>query len=360
MTQGQADASNGSGAPSPERVADAVRRGLGLGVAEPVGLREVGEFSNINYVYRVEVGGRSLYLKVVPERPKRLPVRLPRERVFGEAEGLRRFGALAAGAVVVPEVLFVDEQEMALGMSDVGEGRHVLFSLLPGRFDLLAEQAGALGRALGAVHGGTRGAGTPRPAQEELIIRKIVFDGLLAPGARQVFPELWDGVSAEMQAHGQCLIHADLWSKNLLVSRGEPVAVVDFEGVCYGDPAFDLGTLLAVALVPALDAPALVPEALAFASRLFDEWAAACGSEQWPAEVRPRAFRAAATFLASRGFGPFAYELSGEGRRRIAGLARSLAAEPPSDMAAFGETVAQHAGSAQGAGAEARVSAVEG
>jgi aminoglycoside phosphotransferase (APT) family kinase protein len=362
MTQEQANTSNGSVAPSTELLVEAVRRGLGLGDAEPVELREIGEFSNINYVYRVEAAGRSLYLKVVPERPKRFPARLPRERVFSEAEGLRRFRALASNAVLIPEVLFVDGREMALAMSDVGEGREVLFSLLPRQFDLLAEQAGALGRALGAVHGGTRGAGTPRPAQEEFIIRKIVFEGLLAPGARRVFPELWDEVSAEMQAHNQCLIHADLWSKNLLVRRGEPVAVVDFEGVCYGDPAFDLGTLLAVALVPALEVPALVPDALAFASRLFDAWGAACGSDGWPAEVRPRAFRAASTFLASRGFGPFAYELSGDGRQRLAGLARTLAARPPSDMAAFGELVARHAGRAQGqgVGAEARVSTVEG
>ena len=359
MTQGRADATDGSGAPAPERVVEAVRRGLGLGDAEQVEVREVGEFSNINYVYRVEVPGRSLYLKVVPERPKRFPMKMPPERVFSEAEGLRRFGALVSpDDVLVPEVLFVDGELMALGMSDVGVGREVLFSLLPRGFDLLAEQAAPLGRALGRVHGGTRGGGTPRPASEEAMIRGIVFQGLLAPGARSVFPELWDEVSAEMQGHKECLIHADLWGKNLLVRRGEPAAVVDFEGVCYGDPAFDLGTLLAVALVPALDAPALVPDALSFASRLLDEWAANCGSAEWPVEVKARAFRATATFLASRGFGPFAYNLSDEGRSRIAALARELAAEPPSDVDGFSEMVTRHAG--QRVGARTGVSVVEG
>ena len=364
MTREQPGASPDAGAPAPERLVEAVRRGLGLGGSETVEVREVGEFSNINYVYRVEAAGRSLYLKVVPEQPKRLPVRLPRERVFSEAEGLRRFGRLAGGAVVIPDVLFVDEEEMALGMSDVGEGREVLFSLLPERFELLAEQAAPLGRALGLVHGGTRGAGTPRPPQEEALIRGIVFEGLLAPGARQAFPELWGEVAAEMRAHDECLIHADLWSKNLLVRRGDPVAVVDFEGVCYGDPAFDLGTLLAVALVPVLEVPALVPDALGFASRLFEEWEAACGSEGWADEVRPRAFRATATFLAARGFGPFAYGVGEDGRRRLGALARSLAAEPPSDMAAFEELVTRHAqGQApqvEGAGAGAAVSVAEG
>src|SRR6185503_3050517 len=145
-----------------------------------------------------------------------------------------------------------------------GADRDVLFNVLADRFELLNEQAEALGRALGAVHRGTRGGASPRPRMEEIIIRKIVFDGLLAPGAKQVFPELWDEVSAEMQAHDECLIHADLWSKNLLVRKGDPVTLVDFEGVVYGDPAFDLGTLIAVALVPAIDRQELLPDALSF------------------------------------------------------------------------------------------------
>ena len=65
-------------------------------------------------------------------------------------------------------------------------------------------------------------------------MRKIIFDGLLAPGARAVFPETWDAMSAEMQAHRECLIHGALWSKHLLVRDGTPVAIVDFEGVCLG------------------------------------------------------------------------------------------------------------------------------
>ncbi len=337
---------DGADAPSPERLVDIVRRGLQLPDTAPVTLGELSEFSNINYVYRVQTPARSLYLKVVPERPRRFPARVPRERVFSEAEGLRRFRKLAAGLVVIPEVLFVDEQEMALGMSDVGAGRHVLFSILPEHFELLGEQSEALGRALGAIHGGTRGAGTPRPPMEEAIIRKIIFDGLLGPGAQEVFPDLWNAVNLEMQTHKQCLIHADLWSKNLLVRKGEPVALVDFEGVSYGDPAFDLGTLIAAALVPALDQPELLSGALAFTSELLHFWASACGSEDWPAEVLPRAFRATAPFLAARGYGPFAYSLTEAGRQRIGSLARSLAAEPPSVLEDFRSQVTRHAHSA--------------
>lgn len=329
-----------AGSPSLEQLTDVVRRGLKLSAGAHVRFSEVMEFSNINYVYRVEVPERTLYLKVIPERGKRFPARLPRERVFSEAEGLRRFRSLAKDAVVIPEVLFVDGEAMALAMSDVGDQREVLFGVLPGRFDLLSEQAEALGRALGAVHGGTLGDASLRNAQEEVMVRRIIFEGLLAPGAQQLFPELWEELNAEMQAHKECLIHADLWTKNLLVRQGAPVAVVDFEGVCCGDPAFDLATLVAAALLPAFENPTLVPASLAFTSRLLQTWASACGSGAWPGEVFPRTFRASATFLAARGFGPFAYSMSDAGRSRIHRLARSLAAEPPTDLEAFRARVA--------------------
>jgi len=345
MTPGAANAM-ASVVPSPEGVANAVRRGCGLDGSAPVVLSEIQEFSNINYVYRAEIPERTIFVKVAPERGKRFPAALPQRRIFSEAEGLRRFRDLAGGAVVIPEALFVDEQEMALGMSDVGEGRQVLFSVLGERFDLLSEQAEALGQALGAIHGATRGAGSIRPAMEEMMIRKIIFDGLLAPGARTAFPDLWESVSAEMQAHKECLIHSDLWSKNHLVKKGAPVALVDFEGVNYGDPAFDLGTLIAAALIPALEWPALAAEALDFTVRLLREWSWACGSEDWFHQVLPRTFRATGCFLAARGFGPFAYPLRNRGRERIGGLARKLATEAPADVDAFHAMVMTDAGPA--------------
>lgn len=335
MTNSAASAVSEADASSLQRLSEVVRRGLKLNSDVSISLVEITEFTNINYVYRAEVLGRTLYLKVIPERPKHFPTQMSRQRVFSEAEGLRRFRSLANDAVVIPEVLFVDPEEMALGMSDVGQGRDVLFSVINDRFDLLGEQADALGRGLGAVHGGTRGIGVLRPPQEEAILRKIIFEGLLSPGAKAVFPDIWDAVSDEMQANLQCLIHADLWSKNLLVRKGEPVALVDFEGVCYGDPAFDLGTLIAVSLLPALEKPDLISQSLDFSAQLLRSWESSCGDRDWAREVFPRTFRSTGCFLAIRGFGPFPYSIADTARQRLAQLARSLAAAPPSEVDGF-------------------------
>jgi tRNA A-37 threonylcarbamoyl transferase component Bud32 len=327
---------NASGAPSVGALADCVRRGLGLAASEPVNLTEVTELTNINYVYRVEIFGRSLYLKVVPARPKRFITNLPRERVFSEAEGLRRFRKFAGNRVIIPDVLFVDESEMALAMSDVSIGRQVLFSKILNSFELLTEQAEALGSALGAVHAGTRGTGSPRPAQEEIAVRQVIFEGLLSPGPRAVFPDMWPELKAEMENHTECLVHADLWSKNLLVGRGRRIAIVDFEGVFFGDPAFDLATLIAVALLAALENLKLIPQALTFISGLLGSWTLSCGSANWATEVAPRGFRATACFLAARSAGPFPYALSDDARQRVNRLATSLAASSL-DLAGFRE-----------------------
>src|SRR5258706_7804724 len=143
-----------------------------------------------------------------------------------------------------------------------------------------------------------------------------------------------------MEAHKECLIHGDLWSKTLLVRAVAPIAVVDFEGVCYGDPAFDLGTLIAVALVPAIEQPVLMREAVAFTRTLLQAWTSTCGCEAWPGEVVPRALRGTATFVAARAFGPFAYSMSGTARRRMGEVGHSLAARPRADVKAFRARVA--------------------
>jgi tRNA A-37 threonylcarbamoyl transferase component Bud32 len=328
-----------------ERLIDCVRRGLHLDRSVPVSINEVNKHSNINYVFRVELSQkRSLYLKVVPEWPKRLSARLPRERVFSEAEGLRRFRAVAGNTVKIPAVLFVDEQEMALAMEDVGGGRQVLFDILPDNFQLLTEQAERIGNALGSVHAATHNGVPLRPAPEEAVIRTVIFDGLLAPGARQLFPDTWNSLNVEMQAHRECLIHADLWSKNLLVRSRTPVALVDFEGVCCGDPAFDLATLSAVSLISAFEKPARLSEALNFIFRLWSAWVTTCGSNTWPREVLPRMLRSTACFLASRVCGPFAYELAEDARQRIVQLARILADEAMEDFEAFSSHVYKASG----------------
>lgn len=347
--------SSGDAAPADETLRAAVRTGLGLAPAAPVTLVPVTRHSNINYVYRVEAAGRRLYVKVVPERPRGLDVPLPPGRVASEAAALRRFGELCGGLVAVPAVLFLDTGLCALGLEDVGGGREVLIDVVDRRYRLLGEQARPLGLALAAVHGGSRGAPPLRPDGERQIVRRVIYDGLIAPGARHLFAAAWEEIGAEMQSRSECLVHADLWAKNLLVAAGRPLALVDFEGAHLGDPAFDLGTLLAVATIPALAAPPLAPAAGAFAASLLAAYAAGAAGAAWSAGAVTRSLRYAGAFLAARGYGPFAYRLDETARQRLASLARTLAEDPPVTAAAFSRRLeavcAPALGRAAGAGA---------
>ncbi len=337
--------SDASAAPSREQLEAVVRAGLGLAAEAPVQIREIEEHSNFNFVFRATLENRVVYLKMVPEQPKSFAAQIPRERVFSEAEAIRRFRALCGSQVRVPEVLFVDREAFAFAMSDVGEDHSVLLDVIDERFDLLAGQARSLGEALAAVHGGSRGQGPLRPPAELAVVRHIIFEGLMAPGAKALFPELWDEVGAAMQAEppeGACLVHADLWGKNLLVKGSAPIAIVDFEGAYFGDPAFDLATVLAVSLIPALRQPTLVDDAVGFAEQFLTAYGDADGEPGRAAVTR--SLRYTGTLVAARGFGPFPYEMTDGARDRLAGLARELTVDSPQDLAAFAATVRRHAG----------------
>jgi tRNA A-37 threonylcarbamoyl transferase component Bud32 len=321
-------------APVPAALADLVRRRLGLSSREPVDVREVTQHANLNYVFRVVLAARSLYVKVALPKSKKLGLPMPATRVLYEAEALRTLAPLAGPTLVTPEVVFVDEERFVLAMGDVGIGRRVLLDVIDDEYATHTAAALPLGRALGRLHGRTRGRPSFRPPASEAALRAVVFDGLLAPGAAALFPESWEGVRREMTAHSECAVHMDLWAKNLLVKAGAVPAVVDFEAVSIGDPALDLGTVLAVFLIPVLRDPSHTgyPDLV---RALLAGHAAGSGDPAWSAAAASRAFRYVGTFLAARGFGPFQYPMSEAVRERLGRIARRLTREAPADVAGY-------------------------
>ncbi len=312
-----------------------VRRHFRASLREAVVIREVTRHSNLNFVFTATVGGRRIYLKVVPERPKKLPMALPRRRVFAEAESMQIFANAAGGAVEVPETLFVDRRHYVLGLSDVGRRRRVLLDTLPADYSLLIAAAEPLGAALGRVHSSTRGLESFRPPEEEALLRKIIFGGLIGAGAQAAFPDLAGPVLQEMAGRCECLVHADLWGKNILVGEGVRPAIVDFEGAFVGDPAFDVATLLAVGLLPALEDLDYGEQSRAFVARFLASYRKNALRSGQPDAVFARAFRFSGCMLAARAFGPFAYPLSDECRRRVGEWAKDLTKAPPQTIEDF-------------------------
>ena len=333
---------------SSAELAEVVRRGLRLPPSADISLTEVTRWANLNYVFCVTADGGSSYLKLVTQTPKLLKIELPRERIFFEAEAIRRFRALCGPTVSVPEVLFVDRDAYAMGMSDVGQGRRVLLEVIDEQYALLAMQAVPLGSALGRVHSRSRGNSAFRPLQFERMLQAVVVDWLLAPGAKALFEDHWPAIAAQMSGNRECLVHGDLWAKNLLVSDRAIPAIVDFEGASIGDPALDVATLLAVAVIPAMEQPGLMESCIEFTEALVGAYRTAAKENLWardslwPSTVCSRAYLYVGTMLAARGFGPFRYPLSDPARDRLARLARSLSVQPAADLKQYCERLQEY------------------
>jgi aminoglycoside/choline kinase family phosphotransferase len=51
------------------------------------------------------------------------------------------------------------------------------------------------------------------------------------------------GLAERLDGNGRCLVHRDLQSQNVMIRHGEPV-LIDFQGMRFGSPFYDLGSLL--------------------------------------------------------------------------------------------------------------------
>jgi aminoglycoside/choline kinase family phosphotransferase len=342
---------------TPADLVEVARRGLKLPANADIAVREVTHLANLNYVFHVVANGASSYMKVVADTPKLLKVKLPKERIFYEAVAIDKFRRLCGPSVAVPQVLYLDKEAFALGMSDVGQDRRPLLEVIDDQYSALGANVVALGSALGQVHSRSRGHTPLRPPQFESMLETVIVDWLLAPGAQAIFADHWPRVAAQLKTNHECLVHGDLWAKNLLVNAQGTPGVVDFEGASIWDPAFDVATLLAVAAIPALKQPALLESCEEFTRTLIDAYGKAARENlkphehAWPQTVCARAYLYAGTLLAARAFGPFVYTMTDAARERLARLARSLTADSPADVEEYCERLREHSGAAQRAAA---------
>jgi 5-methylthioribose kinase len=243
-----------------------------LGLLRPgqvVDVEPAGD-GNINWVRRVRVRGTTRSFVVKQARPalERFPeYRAPTERIVFEARWYEIARGLAPDPVC-PQLLRFDEAERVLVLEDLGRAE---------RLDAaLAREADAgacfavLGRCLGAVHAATTepalAARFANDAMRRLHGDHIFFlplrpNGFPLPARlRARAEELWrdtelvgiaDAMYARYLAPRGALVHGDVQAGNVLLAAGGP-KLLDAEIAHVGDPAFDLGTLIAHALLPAL------------------------------------------------------------------------------------------------------------
>jgi 5-methylthioribose kinase len=246
----------------------------GLGLVRPgerVSVEPAGD-GNINWVRRARVDGglspRSYILKQARPALERFPqYQAPTERIVCESRYLARVRPFDSEGVC-PEVHRFDETNRVLVLEDLGQAERLDHALARGA-DVTAPLA-ALACFLARVHHGTRGDAGLAGAFANEAMQRLHGDHIFAlPYQPNDFPlpprtaERAEALrrDAALVAAAACayqryltpvgaLVHGDVQAGNILLPAGA-VKLLDAEIAHVGDPAFDIGMLLAHALIPA-------------------------------------------------------------------------------------------------------------
>ena len=196
-------------------------------------------------IVRVEIGGDCFVVKqALPQLRVRTTWLSRPERSAVEARCAEVLSRLVPGSV--PVVLRVVPGSHAFVMECAPAGSETWKAqLMREAVDLsVASAAGAL---LGRIH--TASAASPGLASE--FADQSFFDELrLEPFLRYTasrHPDLATGLSAlagELAAPGVCLVHGDYSPKNILVTPGGHLLLLDHEVAHWGQPAFDVAFAL--------------------------------------------------------------------------------------------------------------------
>lgn len=289
-----------------------------------VRLTPVGAHSNFNHVFCCEAGDQRYFLKVALAMPRRFVGELPRTRIFAEAAAVRSFAHSAGGLVAVPGIIYEDVTSYSILLTDVGHGRvHLIERLATGYADF-ALAAPRLGEALGRWHRSTRNDMAAAASDPSADLRQFIYERLINPGIQALAGRHATATLESMQQVRECLIHSDLWGKNLLLGEAGDLAVLDFEGALPGDPAFDLATLMAVSLLPVFQYGVPTDIWAETAGQLLLRYRTGLADDDWYARVLQRLAAYTAVLAAARVAGPFPYPMSAAASSALGELCRQI------------------------------------
>lgn len=244
----------------------------GLGLLSPGEGSEVERAGdgNINWVRRVRSLARSRSFIVKQARPalEKFPeYRVSTARIVCEARWYERVASFDQGRVC-PRVHHFDPERRALVLEDLGDAETLAARLAHGGD--ASEAAAALGAFLGRVHAGTRDPALARRFENEEMRRLHGDHIFLLPFRANAFPlsprlreraerlaaetqlvERIDAAYARYGGRARALIHADVQPTNVLLAPDGP-KLLDAEIAHVGDPAFDVGQLMAHLRLPAI------------------------------------------------------------------------------------------------------------
>lgn len=239
-------------------------------------------------------GGVSSVVIDVAAGHDRLVVKQPRARLAVQSEWLasptrarNEAAALQYIAVIlpgqVPTVITLDERRMAFAMTAAPEtARNWKAELMSGTVDL--KTAERVGHFLGAMHAASS-------ADPECPVRfgdREVFSQLrIDPYYNTLLeshPDLIGPIGAmlaRMHSTQSALVHGDFTPKNILV-LDEGIWVIDWEICHFGDPIFDVASVLGHLLLKAIHRPSVADDYLDACRRLLGSYVQHAPLRDWP------------------------------------------------------------------------------
>lgn len=299
---------------------------------------------NINWVRRVRAGGRSWIVKQARPSLERFPqYRASTERIVFEAryfESARPFDRER----ICPHVLHFDEPARVLVLEDLGGAQRLDRALAAG-----GEEDDAIARVaafLGAVHAATRTMDlADRFANHDM--RRLHGDHVfqlpfqandfpLAESVRRRAEQIQrEGCLARIAAAAYeryrtaktALVHADAQAGNVLLTASGP-KLLDAEIAHVGDPAFDVGTLIAHVLLPAV-AAARVNRVEGTVDNLWSAYAKAHGPQGLPPFAEAALYAGIEMMRRSIGAARVAVVESPDAALAVTEVASRLMTDPP-------------------------------
>jgi 5-methylthioribose kinase len=235
-------------------------RGI-VAAGTPLRVEPAGD-GNINWVRRARAAdGRSWIVKQARPALEAFPeYQAPTERIVFEHRYLELASKLPEGEIC-PRILDFDERERVLTMEDLGGAERLDAALARGADP--TETARALGRFLGAVHGATadpalaarfENTGMRRLHGDHIFVLPLRDNDFPLPPELRAEAErlradaalvaIADRLYARYLEPRGALVHGDVQAGNVLLTTSGP-KLLDAEIAHVGDPAFDLGVLVA-------------------------------------------------------------------------------------------------------------------
>lgn len=293
---------------------------------ETINFNAVVENSNFNYVYNFIHNETSCYLKIILPYSKVRGSRLPSQRILGENRGVELFNKanMSFSFAEAPKVIHFFAEQNSIILSDVSKQRQNLINVTNKKARFLFDNIINLTESVARFHKATSENKFHQDFGYENDLRDFIFERLIFPGIRAICSFDIENILETMRNNRECLIHSDLWAKNIFVGEDGYVALIDFEGCIGGDPAFDLSTIITMTIFLFYESDVAHDRWVLLINKIVSSYTFVLSDDVWQKKIESRLLSYVAVLVACRISGPFSYKLANDSKESLTVICRDV------------------------------------